>query len=398
MFTQSIQTYKNAYSGLTRRIWLLGLVMLINRSGTMVLPFMTLYCVQERHFTATMAGVVVTMYGIGSMAGAFIGGWLSDRVGFYRMQLAALFGGGMLFMLFGEMRSYPAMCVCAFFLSLVNEAFRPANASAIAHYSNPENRTRSFSLIRLAINMGWGVGGALGGFLASANYSWLFWVDGATNIFAGLLLWWLIPRPTGIGRPHKTTEKVKAASAYSDTTYLIFIFFMLLFAVCFFQLFTTVPLYFKRGLQLNEFWIGVMMSLNGVLIAVFEMLIVFKLEGKKPYLLLMVYGTLLIACSYAIFNVPLSSGLLLATLSTLLITAGEIVSMPFMNSYYIARTSEHNRGQYAALFTMAWSAAQAIGSSTGTWLIDNWGFTDLWWAITALCLVAAAGYYALLKR
>jgi predicted MFS family arabinose efflux permease len=398
MFQQSIQTYKSAYTGLTRRIWLLSLVMLINRSGTMVLPFMTLYCVEKKHFTATMAGLVVTLYGIGSMVGAFVGGWLSDRVGFYRMQLSALLGGGMLFILLGQMESYAAICVCTFLLSMVNEAFRPANASAIAHYSTPENRTRSFSLIRLAINMGWGVGGALGGFLASVDYGWLFWVDGTTNLLAGLLLWWLLPVPVGIGRAHQKVEKAKGTSAYKDTTYLLFIFFMVLFSICFFQLFTTVPLYFKKNLHLNEFWIGVVMSVNGLLIALLEMVVVFKLEGKRPYLQLMTYGTLLIACSFAALNLPLSSGLMVALVSTLLITIGEIVAMPFMNSYYIARTTEYNRGQYAALFTMAWSVAQAIGSGTGTWLSDHLGFTHLWWAVSALCVIAAGGYYALQKR
>lgn len=398
MISHTVNLYKNAYSGLTRHIWLLSIVMLINRSGTMVLPFMTLYCTQEKHFSMPMAGLVVALYGLGAMVGAFIGGWLSDKVGFYRLQLAALFGGGTLFMLLGQMPSFLTICICTFLLSLVNEAFRPANASAIAHYSTPENRTRSFSLIRLAINLGWGVGGALGGFLASAGYHWLFWVDGATNIFAGVLLLLLLPPVAGYKRHKEATEQVIKASAYQDKTFLGFIGLTTVFSICFFQLFTTVPLYLKSGLRLDEFWIGVVMSLNGLIIAVFEMVIVYKLEGKKSYLQLITYGTILIGLSYFALNLSLTSGLLVAMFSTVLVTFGEMVAMPFMNSYYIARTNVNNRGQYAALYTMSWSAAQVIGSSTGTWLAYQLGFFNLWWLIGGICFLAAGGYYVMLRK
>src|SRR6185312_16333118 len=90
---------------------------------------------------------------------------------------------------------YPLICGCAFLLSMVNEAFRPANSTAIATYSKEENRTRSYSLNRLAINLGWAVGNAIGGLLASINYHLLFWVDGGTNIIGALLLWYFL-RPS----------------------------------------------------------------------------------------------------------------------------------------------------------------------------------------------------------
>ncbi len=398
MLSSTLGLYKNVYKGLTRHIWLLSIVMLINRSGTMVLPFMTLYCTQQKHFTMPMAGWVVALYGLGSMAGAFFGGRLSDRIGFYRIQFMSLFCGGILFIVLGQMQSYTAICICTFFLSMANEAFRPANASAIAHYSKPENMTRSFSLVRLAINVGWGIGSAMGGFLASISYEWLFWVDGFTNISAGILLLLLLPGVTLAQQKKPTAGNTKNAtiatrSPWKDKPYLLYIGLKVFFAICFFQLFTTVPLYFKEVLHLNEFWIGVVMAMNGVLIALVEMVIVFRLEGKKPYLVLITRGCLLIAASFLILNLPLASGLLVASLSTLLVTIGEMIAMPFMNSYYIARSNQHNRGQYAALYTMAWSAAQVIGSAAGTLAAYRFGFTNWWWMVGGLCALTALGYH-----
>ncbi len=397
MLTATVNLYKNAYTGLTRRVWLLATVMLINRSGTMVLAFMTLY-INHIGYSTKLAGLVVGVYGTGSLIGAFIGGKISDRFGFYYTQFFSLFCGGLLFITLGQMKTYLSICVCTFFLAMVNESFRPANATAIAHYSTPQNRTQSFSIIRLAINLGWGVGGALGGFLASFNYHLLFWVDGLTNITAALLLLWLLPKVSLAQQRNinkATPEKQKVKPAYADKGFLYFIGLQVLFATCFFQMFTTIPLYFKEGLHINEFWIGLLLAMNGIIIALVEMVLVFKLEGRKPYLRLMSYGTIIMAFSFFVLNIQFMHSFLIAVLSMLLMTFAEMVSMPFMNSYYISRSSEANRGQYAAYYTMAWSAAQVIGSTSGTQIAHAIGFNNLWWIIGSICLLTATGYHYL---
>ena len=237
MITSTIQLYKNAYSGLTRRIWLLSIVMLVNRSGTMVLAFMTLYC-KHLGFTTQQAGWGVGVYGTGSVLGGFLGGKISDRYGFYYTQFCALLLGGLMFIILGQMQTYSAICICTFFLSMINESFRPANATAIAHYSTPQNRTQSYALVRLAINLGWGVGSALGGILASINYKWLFWVDGSTNIVAACCLLAILPKVSLTQQQNKPKDAVHISpvvSPYRDKTFLFFLLFTVLFAGCFFQ-------------------------------------------------------------------------------------------------------------------------------------------------------------------
>ena len=400
MIAPAIQLYKNAYNGLSRRIWLLSIVMLINRSGTMVLAFMTLYC-KHLGFTTKQGGLVVAIYGIGSVAGAFLGGKITDKFGFYYTQFTALFLGGTMFIVLGQMRSYESICISTFFLSMVNESFRPANAAAIAHYSTVKNRTQSFSLVRLAINIGWGIGVALGGFLASINYHLLFWTDGFTNIAAAISLLIILPKvslaqQTSTVKQHES--KPISISAYRDKEFLKFLVLTVLFASCFFQMFTTVPVYFKEGLKLNEFWIGVVMSVNGILIALIEMVLVFKLEGRKPYLTFMCYGSVIMGIAYLLLNLPIASGFIIALFSMMVITIAEMIGMPFMNSYYIGKSSDLNRGQYAGLYTMSWSLAQVIGSICGALVAATFGFFNLWLLVGFVCMVAAAGYYWLQKK
>lgn len=396
MLGRTISLYRNAYSGLARSTWLLSFVMLVNRSGTMVIPFMTIYLTQpSMGYSIGQAGLVMGIFGLGAVCGGFMGGRLTDRIGFHRVQLVTLTGGGLLFMVLGQMKSYPLICGCTFLLSLVNEAFRPANSTAIAHYSKEENRTRSYSLNRLSINLGWAVGGAIGGILASINYHLLFWVDGATNIVAALLLrYFLAPEPVQTADtavPGKAGAAALAVSAYSDKVYLKFIGFTILFASCFFQLFTILPVYYKRTLHLPEYMIGLLMTFNGLLITLFEMVLVFRLEGRRENLVYIFWGVSLLSLSFIFLNIlPLS--LALAFFCMLLVTAAEILAMPFMNSFWISRTGTSNRGQYAGLYTIAWSTAQVMGPAGGAQIAQFFSFRTLWWVISGLSLLAAAGF------
>lgn len=394
MLTPVLNTYKNAYSGLNQRMWLLSIVMLINRSGTMVLPFMTLYC-NSRGYSEVQGGIAVASYGVGSLAGAYLGGKLCDRFGFYYLQFFSLFFGGVMFIILGYMTSFVSICSMVFLSSMVNEAFRPANSTAIAFYSTPQNRTQSFSLNRLAINMGWGIGSALAGVLSEISFNLLFWVDGLTCISSAIVLLLILPKVTVAQQHQGHATPVTAAATSSplkDRAFVIFIMVTTLFAFCFFQLFTTVPLYFKESLHLSKSTIGIVMAMNGVLIALFEMVIVFRMEGRRPYLRYMMYGTLLLALSYVLLNLPLQNGIAIAAIAIFTVTVAEIVAMPFMNTWYIARTKPENRGQYAALYTMSWGVAQVVGSLSGTSIVHAIGFNNLWWIIGGISVVAAAGY------
>jgi predicted MFS family arabinose efflux permease len=388
-----VTTYKNAYSGLSPSTWWLSLVMLVNRSGTMVFPFMTLYLTEKLGISIPQAGFVVAIFGMGSICGGFIGGKLTDKFGFYFIQIISLISGGAMFLVLGQMTSYWSICICTFLLSVLNESFRPANAAAIAHYSKEDNRTKSYSLNRLSINLGWAFGGALGGFIVSRNYHLIFWIDGFTNISAALLLWMLLApskNKASIALP-KNDNREKSISAYRDNYYLVFIALTMVFAYCFFQLFTTLPLFFKRELHLSEFFIGMMMAMNGIIIALFEMVIIHNLEGKRNGLQYIFIGTIVCAMAFILLNLLPGYGSL-AISFMLLMTIGEIVSMPFMNTFWVSRTNASNRGQYAGLFTIAWSVAQVLGPATGTQIVDKMGFSVLWWITGCMFLISAAGY------
>ncbi len=365
----------------------------------MVVPFMTMYLTQHLGVSIGKAGFVMGLFGVGAIIGALIGGKLTDKVGSYYIQIWTLIGGGIMFIVLGQMHSYTAICIFTFLLALVNEAFRPANSVAIAYYSKEENRTRSYSLNRLAINLGWAFGGGLGGIIASYSYELLFWVDGITNLLGAALLYFVLAPSRNVATEVKVKrEKISGKSAYRDINYLIFIFLLFLFAMCFFQLFTIIPVFFKEVFGLPVFLIGLIMAMNGLLIALFEMIIIFKLEGRRPLLHFIASGIVLIAVAYLMLNISGVDKVMLAVVIMLLFTMGEIISLPFMNSYWISRTLSNNRGQYAALYTVAWASAQAIGPFAGALLAEKSGYKILWYVTAGVCFLIAILYRFLHKK
>ena len=374
--------------GLSRSTWLLSMIILINRSGTMVVPFMTMYLTSAKMgYSIGQAGIVFGMFGVGAFCGAYFGGKLTDRIGFYPVQLITLTGGGILFIVLGQMHSYFLICLFTFLLSFVNEAFRPANSTAIAFYSTDSNRTRSYSLNRLAINLGWAVGSSLGGILAGINYELLFWVDGITNICAALIMWSFL-KPVAYKPAKKTADDFSgpSVSAYKDRTYISFIILTVLFASCFFQLFTNLPVFFRKELHFTAPFIGMLMAVNGIIITVIEMSLIYRLEGKRKNVTYMRTGISLVSLSFLLLCIP-GTGHWVALCMIITVTFGEMLSMPFMNSFWISRTQTHNRGQYAALYTMAWSLAQTIGPAGGAQVAEYIGFRYLWMIVAAVCLL-----------
>jgi predicted MFS family arabinose efflux permease len=225
----------------------------------------------------------------------------------------------------------------------------------------------------------------------------LFWVDGLTNIVAAALMWWFV-KPINHAPVHKQKTVIKRSeSAWRDGAYIWFILFNVMFACCFFQLFTNLSVYYKLKINFTEPFIGFLMATNGVLIVALEMVLIYKLEGKKRSTYFIVIGVMFMGLAYLILSL-VSMNHLLALLLVVIITFGEITAMPFMNSFWSSRTKPHNRGQYAALYTRSWSAAQTLGPMAGAQVADRYGFHALWCCICGLSFITAFAFFRLHRR
>jgi predicted MFS family arabinose efflux permease len=396
MLRASLQLYKNAYSGLSKEMWWLAVVIFINRSGTMVIPFLTVYLTAQGH-SLTEAGYAMAAFGCGSILGGYLGGRVTDRFGHFYVQVFSLLLNGILFIVLGQMQTFLQFIICIFVLSSLGEAFRPANSAAIAAYSTESNRTRCYSLNRLAINLGWAIGPAIGGILASISYHLLFWADGLTCIFASFFLYLLFPAPKKDPSHREGAHEVSnMRSAYRDKIFLMGMFCVFMVGLCFFQLFSIIPVYYKEQLGLNESTIGVVLALNGLIIALVEMVLVYKLENRRNAIIYMMAGAFLIGASFLLLNISHWFGVVLASMLT--VTAGEMLLFPFMNNFWVQRSNQRNRGQYAAVYTMSFSSAMVLAPTLASQVAARLGFPVLWVIDFFLCSLAALGYFLLKKR
>lgn len=405
MLQRTLKLYQSSFAGLSRETWLLSLVLLINRSGAMVIPFLTVYLTGQRGFSLQDAGLVMSSYGLGSVLGSYVGGWLTDRSGFYRVQLWTLVGSGLVFWALADLKSLEAICAGVFVLSMVADAFRPANQAAIAYFSVPENLSRSYGLLRLAINLGFAIGPVLGGVLITwLGYSALFWINGITCIAAAIAYKLSFPeRIMSVKKPtlethadHADTqaEPARLRSAYKDGRFVLFVILVMLQASVFMQFFGSLPIYLQQEWGYTEAQIGNLIALNGILIVAVEMPLVHLAGERFGAISIITVGSVFVGLSYLLLGIA-GAGILAAVCFIVLITIGEMLSMPFMNTWVAGRAPYSRRGEYMGLQSMAWAVAFIVAPSVGLRWAENWGFDSLWWFMGSLGVASGLGFWLL---
>lgn len=342
----------------------------------MVVLFTSLYLTKELGFSMAEAGFLMSFFGGGSIIGSFMGGWLTDRWSQYHIMVGSLITSSIVLLLILFVKAFFFIGLILFFYALLADSFRPAMAASISAYSTPENRTRSVSLIRLAINLGFSIGPALGGFVAMYfGYRWLFIADSITSFSAALMLGFYLPRPNRVGsQAIKKENSIKSKSAYRDWTYLFFILLVTFYATGFFQIFASLPQYFDRICHFSEDTIGLIMAFNGVLVVLVELPLVTWLQKKavKPFQMIAL-GVICIPLSFLILLFfPCELGMTVGFM--IVITLSEIFAMPHMMNYSLARPQKDRQGEYSALYSIAYGLANIIAPSLGLGLADQFGF------------------------
>ncbi|UXX80418.1 MFS transporter [Reichenbachiella carrageenanivorans] len=388
MIKRSFNAYLQSYQGLSKEIWLLALITFINRAGTMVVPFLSLYLTASLGYTLSEVGWVMTAFGTGSILGSWLGGKLTDHIGYYKVMLVSLIGSGVIFIVVQYLSEFWYLTTGIFVLMLVADMFRPAMYVSIRTHSKPENATRSVTLIRLAINLGFSFGPAIGGaIIAMMTYGVLFWIDGVTCMIAAILLYLLIHEKNQTATLSVDASTTKNTSAYTDVPYLVFLMVVFITGVMFLQLFATVPLYYKTIHLLTESQIGWLIAMNGMIIFLFEMPLINWLENQKISKTTVLWiGTLFLGLGFWVFNFSSWVGILI--ISMVFITLGEMLIFPFANSFAMERSKRGKAGEYMALFPIAFSAAHIIGPNLGMQLTEQFGYNFTW---TLVFLASAVG-------
>ena len=362
----------------------------------MVIPFLSLYLTESLDYTLENVGWIMSAFGVGSVLGSWIGGKLTDKYGFYRVMYLSLALTGILFIGLQFIEEFYAFCLAIFLVMLVADAFRPAMFVALNAYSKAENKTRSVTLIRLAINLGFSAGPAIGGFIiTSINYKGLFWMDGITCLLATLVLINVLHPKKARVIDEQKVENPKPIR--SDGPFWIFFVAMFIFGFVFLQYFSTMPLYYRDVHALTEFDIGLLLGMNGFLIFVFEMpLIKWLGDSKYSKELLIMIGLLVTGFSYVVLLMTPWVGILI--IGMLFMTFGEMIAFPFSNSFVIERSKRGKQGEYMAFYSISFSAAHIFGHNSGLQMVDKFGYDTTWMVISIMSGIGVLTLFYLMYR
>ena len=395
-------SYINTFKGLSREAWMLSIVMLINRSGSMVLPFLGVYMTEHLKFSLENTGIVLSFYGIGSVLGSWLGGFLTDKFGEYYIQSWSLFLSAPIFIIMPFFSSVDMMALLIFLQSAISDTFRPANSVAITKYARPENLTKAFSLNRMAVNLGFSIGPALGGILSGISYNFLFVVNGIGAVTAGIIYVIFFRRRNKIFRekkklePTKTIEKTVTKSPYKDYPFLLYSFLCAVFAVCFFQFFNTIPLFYKDVAKLDQSTIGFILGYSGFIIVLLEMPLVSLAERVLKIPQILSIGIIMSGVSYLLLLFGSNIPLLLLSMSILSIA--EIWVLPFMSTVTALRAERGNKGAYMGLNGIAFSFSFIFTPFLGTYVVSHFGFDSLWIGSFAILMVTAFLIFWITKK
>lgn len=389
-----LSTYKDAYSGLPIEAWLLSVVEFVNRSGTMVLFFMTLYLTQTFGFSSSRAGQVISSYGFGALLGSYLGGKLSDLIGPINVLKISLILTAIGYILLGYFNSYISILIMIFFIGITSEAESPANSTAMSNLCPLEMRTKGYALRRLATNLGVTIGPALGGSLAMINYHLLFWVDGLTCLAAVILLVLFFKNKESLFHLSQKTPS-HDHFIWRDMYFLKILGLTFLIGLIFVQIFNTLPLFLKAVYNLPENRIGFLLAINTVLIVLFEMVLINALKNKSMTKTIAL-GTLLLGAGFALL--PYGRGFLFAAFTVVVWTTGEMLSLPTLTALIANHSNDNERGKYLGLFSVSFALAMIIGPALGALIYDKVGHDILWTFSGILGVVLFTGFLMLKKK
>ncbi|GAA0626730.1 MFS transporter [Streptomyces crystallinus] len=389
---------RESVSGLPREFWWLWTSTLINRLGAFVATFMTLYLTHERGYSASYAGLVVSLHGLGGVVSSLGAGVLTDRLGRRPTMMIAQTATAFSVALLGFMTDPAAIVAVAFLVGMASNASRPAVQAMMADIVKPEDRMRAFSLNYWAINLGFAVSSAGAGFIAQHSYLAGFLGEASLTLVCAVLVFLKLPesRPDATASAVREKERepeIGLGTVFRDGRFMGVVGLSFLISLIFQQGYVGLPVAMGAdGFSSADF--GLAIAVNGVLIVALQIPVTRAIEHRDPRRLLIVSALL---AGYGFGLTAFAGSVAVYALTICVWTLAEIVNSPTQTGLVVRLSPVHGRGRYQGVYTMSWSVAALVAPLLSGFVVDRFGADWLWAACAVLGTVAAGGY-ALLMR
>ncbi|WP_432068829.1 MDR family MFS transporter [Streptomyces sp. C10-9-1] len=389
---------RESVAGLPREFWWLWTSTLVNRLGGFVATFMVLYLTIERGYSASYAGLVAALHGLGGVLSSLAGGVMTDRLGRRPTLLLAQTSTAVSIAVLGLVQDPVAIAVVACLVGMASNASRPAVQAMMADIVRPEDRVRAFSLNYWAINLGFAISSVAAGFIAEFSYLAGFLGEAVMTLVCAIVVFVKLPE----SRPPKETAPEAGAAPVAevglrdvlrDRRFMAVVGLSFLLATVFMQGHTGLPLAMaSEGFTSSDF--GLVIMGNGLLIVVLQIPVTRFIENRDPGRLLVVSALL---AGYGFGLTAFAGSMGLFALSVAVWTLAEIVNAPTQTSLVVRFSPVHARGRYQGVYTLSWSAAALVAPLLSGLVVDRWGPAWLWALCAAIGTVAAIGYWFVVR-
>ncbi|MFD5783199.1 MDR family MFS transporter [Streptomyces sp. NPDC126933] len=398
---------RESVSGLPREFWWLWTSTLVNRLGAFVATFMALYLTLDRGYSASYAGLVVALHGLGGVVSSLGAGVMTDRLGRRPTMLIAQSSTAASVALLGFMEGPVAIAAVAFLVGVTSSASRPAVQAMVADIVKPEDRVRAFSLNYWAINLGFAVSAAGAGFIAQHSYLAGFLGEGALTLACAVLVYLKLPesrperaKPTpeklagaGAGAGAGAEAEVRMGTVLRDGRFMTVVSLSFVVALIFQQGYVGLPVAMGTdGFSSVEF--GMAIAVNGALIVVMQIPVTRFIQHRDPRRLLIISS---LVAGYGFGLTAFAGSIAVYALTVCVWTLAEIVNAPTQTGLVVRLSPLHGRGRYQGMYTMSWSVAGLVAPLMAGFVIDRFGAEWLWGACAVLGTVAGLGYWLLMR-
>jgi MFS family permease len=387
---------RESVSGLPREFWWLWTSTLVNRLGAFVATFMALYLTLDRGYSASYAGLVASLHGLGGVVSSLGAGVMADRLGRRPTLLIAQSSTAFSVALLGFVQDPVAIAAVAFLVGATSNASRPAVQAMMADIVRPEDRVRAFSLNYWAINLGFAVSSMAAGFIAEVSYLAGFLIEAGMTLVCAIVVFLKLPE----SRPERTTAEKAAAdevglgTVLRDRRFMSVVGLSFLVAVIFQQGAVGLPVAMgEAGFTPADY--GLAIAVNGVLIVALQIPVTRFIEHRDAGRLLVISSVL---AGYGFGLTAFAGSIGVFALTVCVWTLAEIVNAPTQTSLVVRLSPVHGRGRYQGMYTMSWSVAALVAPVMSGVVIDRWGAEWLWGLCAVVGTVAGAGYWLLMRR
>ena len=416
MFSKVKKTYKE----FPKTFWVISFASFIDRvGGFMLMPFISIYLTRQFGIGMIEAGLVFLFVGIGNLLGGFVGGAFTDKFGRKNMALYGLLMSGLFSLIIIFINNIITLYVVVSLMGLLGSIGGPARSAMIADILPPQQRAEGYGILRVVINLSATIGPALGGFLATNSFNWIFIGDAITSIITAAIFFLKVPetKPTR----EKTVNKMEKGSknevkrvkeeeqreeetfgqtmggykdVFLDWKFMFFIGISMIMVLVYMNMNFTLPVFLVGDLSFSPQIYGWLISMNAFMVVVFQFYITRKIK-KFPAILMIAIGNLLYGIGFVMYG--FISTTLFVFIAMIIITIGEMIIAPFSQAIAANFAPEDKRGRYMAVYGWSELVPMMLGNIAFGAIMDNFNSVWVWYICGILSLIATGGYLLLHK-